>query len=493
MRKPNLLFIMSDQHAQQVAGCYGDLVVATPSIDRLARRGVTFDNACTTSPICVPARMSAITARHAFRQDCWTNSDYLASDVPTMAHALGAAGYEPTLIGRLHALGPDQLHGYVRREIGDHSPNWIGIPRHDMGVLTNTNEPERVSITRSGPGRSAYELKDADVAAAAVAAITALGRRQGAAAEQPFALTVGLMLPHAPFVAAPADYARYAGRVGPARLRVPAAEHPWIRWWRQNREIVDVPEDEEVRARTAYYALVDRMDRMIGTILDALDAAGLADDTLVVYTSDHGEQIGARGLWWKHTFFDESIKVPMILAWPGRLPQGERRAQVVNLMDLTAGVLDALGAPALPNSDGRSLLQVAHASETPWVDETFAEYCTDATPSWTGGMAVRQRMICTGRWKLIAYHGYRPQLFDLADDPNEVHDLAEDARHAGVRDALLQRVLADWDPDAIDARMRRRVADKQLLGAWARATKPESAHLWRMTPEQNRLEHHASA
>jgi choline-sulfatase len=489
MRKPNLLFIMSDQHAQQVAGCYGDTIVATPSIDRLARRGVTFDNACTTSPICVPARMSALTARHAFRQDCWTNSDYLASDVPTMAHALGAAGYAPMLIGRLHALGPDQLHGYVRREIGDHSPNWIGIPRHDMGVLTNTNEPERVSITRSGPGRSAYELKDADVAAAAVAAITALGRRTGAAAEQPFALTVGLMLPHAPFVAAPADYARYAGRVGPARLRAQAAEHPWIRWWRENREIVDVPENEEVRARTAYYALVDRMDRMIGTILDALDAAGLADNTLVVYTSDHGEQIGARGLWWKHTFYDQSIKVPMILAWPGRLPEGERRAQVVNLMDLTAGVLDALGAPALPNCDGRSLLPVAHASATPWVDETFAEYCTDATPSWTGGMAVRQRMIRAGRWKLIAYHGYRPQLFDLADDPDEVHDLAEDARHACVRDALLQRVRADWDPDAIDARMRRRVADKQLLGAWARATRPESAHLWHLTPEQNRLEH----
>jgi len=449
---------------------------------------VTFDNAYTTSPICVPARMSALTARHAFRQDCWTNTDALASEVPTMAHALGAAGYRPTLIGRLHALGPDQLHGYVRRAIGDHSPNWIGIPRHDMGVLTDTNEPERVSIARSGAGRSAYELKDIDVAAAAVAAIEELGRRRGAAAEQPFALTVGLMLPHAPFVAAPEDYARYAGKVGRARLRAPAAEHPWIRWWRENRSILDVPADEEVRARTAYYALVDRMDRMIGTILDALATAGLADDTLVVYTSDHGEQVGARGLWWKHTFFDESLKVPMILAWPGRLPEGERRAQVVNLMDLTAGMLEALAAPALPNADGRSLLGVARDAAAPWADETFAEYCTDATPAWTGGMAVRQRMIRSGRWKLAYYHGYRPQLFDLAADPDELHDLAEDARHAGVRDALLARVLAGWDPEAIDARMRRRVADKQLLGAWARATSPESTHIWKLTPEQNRLE-----
>src|SRR5262249_30238252 len=205
---------------------------------------------------------------------------------------------------------------------------------------------------------------------------------------EPFALTVGLMLPHAPFVAAPEDFARYHAKVGRATL--PAAadqEHPWIAWWRANREIVDVPEAEEVRARAAYYGLVDRMDRMIGEILDALDASGLADDTLVIYTSDHGEQIGERGLWWKHTFYDESLKVPMVLAWPGKLPAGERRGQVVNLMDLTATMLQAIGAPALPDADGRSFLDVARDARTPWVDETFAEYCTDETPSWTGGMA----------------------------------------------------------------------------------------------------------
>ncbi len=488
-RRPNLLLIMSDQHTQKIAGCYGDSVIATPNIDRLARRGVIFDNAYTTSPICVPARMSALTARHAFRQDCWTNTDYLASDVPTFMHALGAAGYAPALVGRLHALGPDQLHGYVARTVGDHSPNWIGIPRHDMGVLTNTNEPERVSITRSGPGRSAYELKDVDVTAAAVAAIRDLGSRAGAAGDQPFALTVGLMLPHAPFVAAPADYARYKDRVGRATLpaAAPGAEHPWISWWRANREITAVPEDEEIRARAAYYGLVDRMDRMIGEILDALDAAGLAEDTLVIYTSDHGDQIGERGLWWKHSFFDESIKVPMILSWPGRLPAGARRGQIVNLMDLAATMLDALGAPALPDIDGRSFLAVARDGDTPWVDETFAEYCTDDTPVWTGGMAVRQRMIRAGRWKLSYYHGYRPQLFDLATDPHELVDLATEDRHAAVRDALVARVLADWDPLEIDRRMRRRAAQKAVLGAWARATRPPSSHLWHLTPDQNEL------
>lgn len=482
MKHPNLLFIMSDQHAQQVAGCYGDTVVATPNLDRLARRGVTFDNAYTTSPICVPARMSMLSARHAFRQDCWTNTDYLASDVPCFAHALGAAGYQPTLIGRLHALGPDQMHGYATRIIGDHSPNWIGIARHDMGVLDNTNEPERISITKSGPGQSAYEVKDDDVTEAAVAHLAMLKGKS-----EPFALSVGLMLPHAPFVARADDFRKYVDRVGDP-LPVPDPEHPWIRWWRENRDITAVPAADEQRARAAYYGLVDAMDRKIGRILAALEASGRAEDTLIVYCSDHGEQIGARGLWWKHTFYDESLKVPMIVSWPGRLPEGQRRAQVVNLMDLTQTMLAGVGAATLPNADGRSFWPLLRDAAARWTDETFAEYCTDETPVWTGGMAVRQRAIREGAWKFVHYHGYRPQLFNLADDPFEMKDLAEMPAHARTRERLEARVLADWDPAAIDARMKRRTQDKQAIGAWARATRPASAHQWTLKPEMNWLD-----
>lgn len=488
--KPNLLYIISDQHAQRVAGCYGDALAETPNLDLLAARGVTFDNAYTTSPICTPARMSALTGRHAFRQQCWTNFDFLASDIPTWAHSLGAAGYAPTLIGRLHSMGPDQLHGFVRREVGDHSPNWIGVPRHNMGVLTNTNEPERTSISRSGPGSNAYELKDIDVARAAVAHLDELGQRKRAGDDQPFAVAVGLMLPHAPFVARPEDYARFAGKVGRARLRPPAAkdEHPWINWWRTNRDILAVPEAEELRTRIAYYAMTYRMDALIGDVLAALARNGLADNTLIVYTSDHGEQIGERGLWWKHTFYDQSLKIPLILSWPGQLPQGERRAQIVNLMDVSATLLAAMAAPVLPSSDARSFLDVARNGAAPWVDETFAEYCTDDTPPWTGGMAVRQSMIRQGRWKLVYHHGYRPQLFDMANDPDELRDLAEDAAHETVRDALLARIFAQWDPVAIDRRMRARVADKALLGAWCRATQPPSTYVWELRPEMNRLD-----
>ena len=115
-RRPNLLFLFSDQHCQKIAGCYGDKVVQTPNLDGLAAAGVVFDNAYCPSPICVPSRMSLLTGRHPHAQDCWTNDDFLASDRPTLAHAWGAAGYEPVLVGRLHAMGPDQLHGYRHQQ-----------------------------------------------------------------------------------------------------------------------------------------------------------------------------------------------------------------------------------------------------------------------------------------------------------------------------------------------------------------------------------------
>jgi choline-sulfatase len=488
--RPSLLFLFSDQHCQKITGCYGDKIVETPSLDGLAGRGVVFDNAYCPSPICVPSRMSLLTGRYPNAQDCWTNDDFLASDRPTLAHALGAAGYEPALIGRLHALGPDQLHGYVRREVGEHSPNWIGIPRHDLGVLAGANDPTPESLERSGRGQSAYELKDLDVAAAACRYLEEVGVRRRQGDQAPFCLTVGFMLPHPPYVARPEDYARYDGRVPPPEYpdRGPAGSHPWLSWWRQNRGIDAVPEAAVMRARTAYYALVTRLDTLVGQILETLRVNGLEDDTLVVYSTDHGDQLGERGLWWKHTFFDESVKVPLILAWPGRLPAGERRGQVVNLIDLTATMLDALGAEALPGAQGRSFLAVARSARAPWLDETFSEYCTDESPAWTGGMPVQTRMLRSGRWKLIYYHGYDPQLFDLEEDPAEQADLGTSRAHATIRQGMLHRLLADWDPEAVRRRMRARRLDKDVLGAWARNVLPESQHVWALRPEQNWLD-----
>jgi len=171
-----------------------------------------------------------------------------------------------------------------------------------------------------------------------------------------------------------------------------------------------------------------------------------------------------------------------------RLPASERRAQVVNLIDVAATMLDAMGAPALPHAQGRSFLDVARDAGAPWSNETFVEHCTDTTPAWTGGRSVQQRMVRDGYWKLIYYHGEPLQLFDLANDPFERNDLAQDPAHADVRERLLARVLDGWNPDHIAARIRERRLDKNLIDQWARTVGPADEFRWHMEPALNQLE-----
>ena len=346
--RANLLYLHSDQHSPFVAGCYGDGLVHTPNLDRLAARGVVLDTCYCPSPLCVPSRMSALTGRHPFENGVWTNSHVLDSAIPTLAHAMGAGGCRPALIGRMHALGPDQLHGYAERLVGDHGPNHLGGRGVDHGELTGTAGPARVSLVKSGPGQSAYQVHDEEVTERAVDWLHRRGERRRAGEDDPFSLSVGFMLPHQPFVAKAEDYSRYEGRMTLPRTPEPFSDdlHPHLKAWRQACGIEEVPEEEVLRARTAYWGLVTRLDHMIGRILGALEAAGLVENTLVLYTSDHGEQAGEHGLWWKQTFYEDSVRVPAILAWPGRLPEGQRCGRVTSSLDLNATLLDALGVPA---------------------------------------------------------------------------------------------------------------------------------------------------
>jgi len=487
---PNLLYIHSDQHAPTVAGCYGDHVVETPNLDRLAARGVRFDNAYCPAPLCVPSRMAVLTGRFPHENRVWTNDHILDSALPTFAHAMGAAGYRPVLIGRMHAIGPDQLHGYAERLVGDHGPNHSGGRPVDHGSLTGTAGPARVSLEKSGRGQSAYQVHDEDVAAATVDYLNRLGvRRRAGLHDTPFCLSVGFMLPHQPFVARGEDYDRYRGRVGPPRHPEPA-RHPHLDWWRAQCGIEAVGQDEAIRARTAYYALVDRLDRLIGQILDALRTNGLEENTLIVYSSDHGEQMGEHGLWWKQTFYEGSARVPLVISWPGRLPEGARCDRVVSALDLNATMVDALGAPALPRSRGRSLLPLlgagapshapSGAGAPPWDDVAFVEHCTDE--------GQRQRMIRRGDWKLSYYHDQPPQLFNLREDPDELADRAADPACRDLRADLTRELLRGWDPDAIAAEMVARRAELPILTAWARQVDPPDSHRWRLLPEMDRLD-----
>ncbi len=217
------------------------------------------------------------------------------------------------------------------------------------------------------------------------------------------------------------------------------------------------------------------------------DENGLADNTLIVYTSDHGDMQGEHNLWWKHVFYEESVRVPLVMAWPGVIPGGQRCERVISALDVTATILDALAAPALPNSPGRSLLGlVSPVRPAPqWDDVAFSEYCAD---QYTPEGETYQRMIRQGPWKLVYYHGERPQLFNLAEDPGEMHDRAQDPACRAVREELTEQVLAEWHPDEIITSMAAKRSETEVLKKWARYTGPADRHRWDLRPEMNRLD-----
>ncbi|HET7769202.1 MAG TPA: sulfatase-like hydrolase/transferase [Chloroflexota bacterium] len=489
MAKPNILHILSDQHSPYVLGCYGDRVVQTPNLDRIAARGTVFESAYCPSPICVPSRMSMLTGRHPYQNHCWNNSHILDSSIPTFAHALGAAGYRTILVGRMHSLGPDQLRGYSERLVGDHSPNFEGNQVESgspgRGLLDGTAGPSRVSLTNSGAGQGGYQVHDEHVTAAAVDVLNRIGierRSLGPAKEgKPFLLSVGYMLPHQPFVARRDEFERYRGQVPPPRVpQRTEPEHPYFTWWREKTGIQEVSPEIQDRCRIAYYALVDRLDAMIGQVLRALEENGLAQNTLIVYTTDHGEQAGEHGLWWKQTMYEASARVPMLVSWPGVLPEGQRRRNVTSTLDLTATILDAAGASPLPDMAGRSFLPLLSSEDAAWEDEAFSEFCVEE--GWF------HRMIRRGPWKLIHYHGHRPQLFNLEDDPDELRDLAEDPAHTSIRQELTTRVLQGWDGDAIQAEHTLKRAQHNILRQWARTTHPREQYRWPITREMHYLD-----
>ena len=388
------------------------------------------------------------------------------------------------LVGRMHSLGPDQFRGYTMREIGDHSANWIGGQPHDLGVLDKANDPYRESLRNSGAGGCAYEVYDRSVTKAAIAQIDRLGCDGD---QRPFAMTVGWMLPHAPYVCSPVLYDYYATRVLPPNIPVPTREHPHYAWWRNDRGIADATMTEIMRARTAYYGAVETLDGMLGEILQALKTSGLAANTVVIYASDHGDHLGNRGLWWKSTLYDEAAKVPLIIALPPKLGAASRRLQVCGLIDLNATILDLAGAPLLPASQGRSLRPCLADSSTPWINQTFSEYVSDGVPAWSGGRVTVARMIRRERWKLIYHLGLPAQLFDLDADPTEQNDLAGRAEYAGIQQTLTEQVLAGWDPRAIATLQEQRASEHAVLRNWAHNVEPPDVIRWPMLGEQNWL------
>ncbi len=456
-RPPNILLLMADQLTPGFLPCYGGGFVQAPALAALAAESVVFDAAYCNFPICAPSRYSMLAGRLPHAIGAWDNATEFPSEIPTVAHYLAAAGYRTVLAGKMHFVGADQLHGYAERLTTDIYPaEFLWVP--DWSKSPALSKPTGVGmghVVDAGPSRRNMQIDyDEEVAHAAVQKLYDLAReRERGGRDTPFFLTVSYTHPHPPFVAPRAEWERCEGTEIPPPT-VPEIPYerldPHSQWLylAHGQDKHRITPERTARARRAYAAMVSYADRQIGRVLDALHDAGHAADTLVVFCADHGEMMGERGMWFKQTFYEPSVRVPLMVRWPGLVAPG-RCAAPCSLVDLLPTLLDAAGGGIAPVDalDGASLLPLLRDPSEPCDRDVIAEYSAE-------GVTAPSRMLRRGRHKLVVTRGLAPMLHDLEADPLELDDLAGRPAAAGLLQALMGRLIADWDADAIDAAIR---------------------------------------
>lgn len=464
----NVLFILSDEHARDISGCYGNDIVKTPNIDALAARGVTFENAYCNSPICVPSRASLATGNYAHRTRFWDNAHPYDGSVSTWHHNLREAGHEVTSIGKLHYRSEEEDSGFSKTirpiHVVDGQGDVLGLLRKDA----KPRQAARAMAEKTGPGMSGYSKFDNDVADSAVSWLENRTDRS----EKPWVLFVSFVNPHFPLIAPKEFFDMYEGVDIPLPHHYAKSErptHPGVDAYRHSFNYDDYFDDETLRtALQAYYGMCSYMDHNVGRVLSALSASGQSDDTVVIYASDHGESLGNRGLWGKSVFYEDSCAVPMMIAGPN-IAQGARAETPASLIDIYPTVVQAAGGTlddderALPGTDLRELAKSARPHRI-----VFSEY--HAAGSSSAGFMVRK-----GDWKLVLYVGHPPQLFNLAKDPLEANDLSGQSEYVDIQAELDGELRKIVDPEAANdmafADQAARIA--QLGGAKAIRAKTE--------------------
>ncbi len=475
-RPANILLIMSDQHHPRVTGYRGHPYVQTPHLDRLACEGAHFTSAYCTNPICTPSRMSMITGQYTHRIGVPNNGFPLDRSIMTWPRRLDQAGIETTMLGKLDLCGEYQDAGFTHHRIirrrpvhpamSNEPPYHMTEPfRERLPGASRFWRPVSRALRHAGP-RTAQILcrekfitnevdgenddfignYDHDVIVTDWA-VDYLREKGGAAkaggAAQPWALYIGLIMPHEPFTI-PAEYfdRYYPDNVSlPVDARFPNPNlHPALQFL-QHVHGTGTPSEEDLRrAIAAYYGMVTCVDDQVGRMLAELDRQGLAENTLVIYTSDHGESLGEHGLFFKKCSYEGSVGVPLVMRGPG-IPPGAQIDAPVDLADVYPTLLDAVGIDPEPNLPGSSWLPLLAGEQPPARDFAFAEY---------HGYFVNRDwfMVVHDNLKYTWYSdGERPTLFDLAVDPQELHDVAAEPAYADRLQACHRRLLSVCDPE----------------------------------------------
>ncbi len=444
----NVLIVISDEHRKDALGCTGHPIVKTPNLDSLAARGTIFENAYTPSPICVPARAAMACGDYVHNIGCWDSATPYRGVPRSWMHRLRDGGIEVTSIGKLHFRSSEDDNGFSQEILPMHVLGGIGWP---VGLLRKDPPsfgaaPELAANV--GAGASSYT--DYDQAITEAACDWLLGCEES---ESPWVTFVSLVSPHYPLVAPSKFYDLY----DPESVDFPIAYEHALR--PRHAELKNIArffdydrhfDRRRVReARAAYYGLVSFVDDCVGRILSALDRSGQAENTTVVYASDHGDMMGDHGFWTKQVMYEASAGIPMIAAGPG-IPEGKRVGTGTSLIDLAATAVDVtdLLDDTVDPFPGRSLRLIAREDDDP-NRTVFSEY-------HDGGSTTGAFMVRWAHWKFVYFVGHDAQLFNLALDPHELRNLA----HDGVRDP---DVLAAWkegerrlraicDPEEVNAR-----------------------------------------
>ncbi len=435
--RPNILFLMSDEHRADVTGYEGNTVIRTPTLDRLAETGVVFRNAYTPSPICVPARQCLMAGQLPKTCNCQGWID-LVPGYRTWSREFSRYAYNTVCSGKLHHLGQDQMQGWTKRIAPDAeiSPNYIDArvvdefarysPVAGSGKWSNQREVEEAGV-KEGP----YQRFDAK----AVSACLDFLKRYFEDAEyhrpqshRPLLLKVSLLEPHYPFFTDQKRFDDYFDQV--PIFREEPCDHPVLSLSQQGKP-VHVSEDAIRRATAAYYGRVDQIDVYFSQVIDTLTALGQnLDDWIIIYTSDHGEMLGQHGIWEKTRFYEASVRVPLIIRWPAMFSGGRVLNENVNLCDIFATLCDLAEIPIPVGLDSRSLKNLLLGKEHHWGNESVSQ------------MGQSHVMIKQDALKYQYYGKDAPEvLFDLDADPGETQNAALDPAYAEKMNAFRRRLM----------------------------------------------------
>jgi choline-sulfatase len=461
--RPNILIVMADQFNGTLFPDGPAAFLHAPHLNALAARSARFANAYTASPLCAPARASFMSGQLPSRTRVYDNAAEFASDIPTYAHHLRRAGYQTCLSGKMHFVGPDQMHGFEERLTTDIYPA-------DFGWTPDYRKPgERIdwwyhnlgSVTGAGVAEITNQMEyDDEVGFQACQKLYQMSRTSTSEEARPWCLTVSFSHPHDPYVARKKYWDLYEDC---AELEPSVGEIPFKKQDPQSQRLLeacdhkkfDITPEHIRRARQGYFANISYIDYKLGELLQVLTDTRVLDDTVILFTSDHGDMIGERGLWFKMNFFEGSARVPLMLAGPGIAPA--LISEPVSTLDInpTLGALAGIDLSEIaPWTDGESLLPIATGS--PRSQAVPMEYAAE------GSIAP---LVCLreGPYKFIHCEADAPQLYQLNQDPHELTNLAKDTTYALLVTGFMNKVRPRWDMEAFDRAVRESQARRRVV------------------------------